>query len=173
MSLKVLGHRAGRMALLTGIALAVGQVGHAASDTSPATATVITPITITNTVDLAFGRFSANTGGTVVIATGGARSSTGSVALSTVGSTSSAASFDITGDGTSTYTVTLPADSVVTISDGVSSTMAVNSFVSNPASTGALSSGAQTLLVGATLTVASAQTPGNYTGNFTVVVEYN
>jgi hypothetical protein len=146
---------------------------HAASDTSAATATVIVPITITNTQDLAFGRFSANTGGTVVISTAGVRTSTSSVALSTVGSTQTASSFDITGDGSSTYTITLPTNGTVTIDDGASHTMAVNDFVSNPSATGTLSSGAQTVTVGATLTVGSGQTPGDYTGTFTVTVEYN
>jgi len=51
--------------------------------------------------------------------------------------------------------------------------MTVGSFVSNPSGTGILTSGAQTLLVGATLTAASAQTPGSYNGSFNVTVDYN
>ena len=51
--------------------------------------------------------------------------------------------------------------------------MTVASFVSNPSGTGLLTAGAQTLLVGGTLTVGSAQAPGNYTGSFTVAVDYN
>jgi hypothetical protein len=51
--------------------------------------------------------------------------------------------------------------------------MTVGSFVSNPASTGTLSSGGTgTILVGATLTVSASQTAGAYTGTFTVTVNY-
>jgi len=52
--------------------------------------------------------------------------------------------------------------------------MTVSSFVSNPSSTGTLSSsGSQTLDVGATLAVAAAQTPGTYTNSTGVQVTVN
>ena len=160
-------------AALLGAAALLPLPALAATGTGTATATVIVPITISSTQNLAFGRFSANTGGTVVIGTDSARSKTGTLALSSTGSTQTAASFNIGGDGVSTYSITLPADSVVVIDDGASHTMAVNSFISNPATTGTLTAGAQVLLVGATLTVASAQVAGSYTGTFSVTVEYN
>lgn len=149
-----------------------GASAHAATDTASASAEVITPISITNTGDLAFGRFSANSGGGVVIATDGSRSTTGSVALYT-GSTVSAASFDVAGLDGASYAITLPADGTITLSDGASATMAVDAFASNPSGTGVLTGGSQSIAVGATLTVASGQTPGVYTGSFDVTVEYN
>jgi hypothetical protein len=51
--------------------------------------------------------------------------------------------------------------------------MAVNTFTSNPSGTGTLSGGTQTLNVGATLNVAVGQLPGVYSGQFTVMVNYN
>lgn len=142
----------------------------AATGTANATATVITPITITKTADLRFGKFAASTGGTVVMSTASARSATGAVVLSTVDA-GGAASFSIGGDANATYAITLPSSA--TISSG-GNDMTVGTFTSNPSGTGTLSgAGAQTLLVGGTLTVSNAQAVGSYTGTFDVSVEYN
>jgi hypothetical protein len=51
--------------------------------------------------------------------------------------------------------------------------MAVSTFTSNPSGTGTLTSGAQTLAVGATLTTVASQVSGAYTGTYNVTVEYN
>jgi hypothetical protein len=52
--------------------------------------------------------------------------------------------------------------------------MSVDTFISTPSATGTLSGGgAQTINVGGTLTVGSAQVVGSYTGTFSVSVEYN
>ncbi len=138
-----------------------------------ATATVVTPIAISKNADMAFGKFIAGNGGTISMATNGARTAGGAVTLFNQGSTSNAASFAVTGEGAYTYAITLPANSTVNVSDGASHTMGVSSFVSNPSGTGILTAGAQTLLVGATLTASSGQAPGNYTGSFNVTVDYN
>ncbi len=154
--------------------LSVGLVAHkafAASDTGTATATVISPLAIAADQDLAFGSLDAGTGGTVVMTALGARSATGGVFLSP-SDAGNQGTFDVTGTGTSTYTVTLPANGVVTLTSGANS-MDVGTFTSNPSGTGALVGGAQVLAVGATLTVASAQAPGVYSGTYTVTVEYN
>ena len=148
--------------------------GEAAEATANATAEVMTPIAISKTADLRFGKFSALTGGTVVIATAGTRSATGAVVLSSTNA-GGAASFNVTGDNDATYAITLPS-SAVTITHGTDTTktMSVGTFTSNPSGTGTLSAaGAQTVNVGGTLTVASAQASGSYTGTFTVGVEYN
>jgi hypothetical protein len=150
-----------------------GSGAYAASATANATATVVTPIAISNTADLGFGKFSAGTGGTVVISTAGSRSATGAVVLLT-GTAGSAATFDVTGDGSATYAITLPgSDATLTRASGTE-TMSVGTFISNPSATGTLSGGgAQTINVGGTLTVGSAQVVGSYTGTFSVSVEYN
>lgn len=131
-------------------------------------------ISISNTQALAFGKFVAGSGGSVIINASGARSATGGVFLVASGG-GAVAQFSITGDPNATYAVTLPADDVVTLTiAGGGSTMAVNSFVSNPASTGTLDGGgAQTLKVGATLTVGADQAVGNYSVTFDVIVVYN
>jgi hypothetical protein len=52
--------------------------------------------------------------------------------------------------------------------------MIVNTFVSDPATTGALDgSGNGIVLVGATLNVVTGQATGLYTGTFNVTVAYN
>ncbi len=130
-------------------------------------------ISISNTQALAFGKFVAGSGGSVTVSTSGARSASGGVLLVASGG-GAVAQFSVTGDPNTTYAVTLPADDVITITIGGGSSMAVNSFVSSPASTGTLDSGgAQTLKVGATLTVGASQAAGNYSGTFSVTVVYN
>jgi hypothetical protein len=78
--------------------------------------------------------------------------------------------FAITGEGTNTYAITLPAST--TISYDVND-MTVDSFVSSPDATGTLAAGADTLRVGATLHSTGSQVPGSYTGTFDVTVVYN
>lgn len=150
-----------------------GASAQAASATANATAEVITPITISKTADLRFGKFAAGTGGTVVISTAGARSATGAVVLS-AGNVGGAASFTVSGDANATYAITLPGSAATITRVSGTETMSVGTFTSNPAATGTLSAGgSETLNVGGTLTVASAQVVGSYTGTFDVSVEYN
>jgi Domain of unknown function (DUF4402) len=163
---------------LTLIAASSALAQQSSTVSADATATIITPIAIAKTSDLVFGKLAVGgTGGTVAVGTNdavtiaGASHTISQPAQST--GNPAAAVFAVTGEGAFTYSITLPADGAVTLSDGASHTMAVNSFVSNPSGTGALTAGAQTLKVGATLTVGNNQTPGNYTGSFSVTVAYN
>lgn len=146
-----------------------------ASATATASATIITPIAITKTVDMNFGTAAvqAGTGGTIVLTPAGTRTVTGGVTLPSVTGTVTAASFNVTGEGTSTYSITLPGGPL-TITSGIN-TMTVSTFTSTPTPTGTLTAGAQTLLVGGTLNVAAAQAPGTYLSGtpFTVTVNYN
>ncbi len=163
-------------------AVAVGAIGlagalqssvQAASTTATAAATIATAIGIAKTVDMSFGTIGATAiAGTVVLATDGSRTTTGGTSVLS-GSPGAAASFNVTGEGNNTYTITLPGSVIL---DSGGNTMTANTFVSLPATTGTLSSGSQTLLVGATLAVANAatQTAGAYTSAlFTVTVNYN
>jgi hypothetical protein len=147
-----------------------------ATATATATATIVTPISITKDVDMNFGNVAvqASTGGTVILSPAGVRTKTSGVTLPTTAGTVTAASFSIAGSGAYTYTVTLPS-SALTITSG-SNTMTVTTFTSNPSgSNGALTAGAQTLTVGATLNVAAAQPSGVYVSAtpFDVTVNYN
>jgi hypothetical protein len=139
-----------------------------------AEATIVTPIGITKTVDMNFGNVAVSTAlGTVVLTPASTRSKTGGVTLPTNNGTVSAASFDVTGEGNFTYSITLPS-SATTINSGLN-TMTIDTWTSAPSGTGALTAGAQTLTVGATLHVAGSQAAGTYTSAvpFDVTVNYN
>jgi Domain of unknown function (DUF4402) len=135
-----------------------------------------------NNTGMTFGSLAAGTGGTVTVSPAGVRTKTGGVVLVTSGA-GSAASFTVHGftlplnpNHTHTYSITLPANGTVALS-GPGPAMAVNNFVSSPpagGSTGTLAVGTvtQTLDVGATLTVAAGQTPGNYSGTFTITTVF-
>jgi hypothetical protein len=159
--------------LLAGIATGV----HAQETASAtATATIVTPISITKNVDMNFGNVAvqSTTGGTVILSPAGGRTKTGGVTLPTTTGTVTAASFTVNGTGAYTYTITLPS-SAHSIASGAN-TMTVTAFTSNPlAAAGQLTAGAQTLNVGATLNVAAAQPAGVYVSvtPFDVTVNYN
>ncbi|MDB5885343.1 MAG: hypothetical protein JWR74_1514 [Polaromonas sp.] len=128
---------------------------------------------IASTTGLAFGSFVAGTGGTIVVTSNGGRSKTGGVMLLPQGG-SAAAQFTVSGILLASYVISLPANDTVVLSNGLSHTMTIKSFVSLPSPTGTLSLvGTQRLSVGATLTVGNAQPPGNYTGTFPVTANYN
>ncbi|MFA8433823.1 MAG: DUF4402 domain-containing protein [Marinifilaceae bacterium] len=141
-----------------------------------ASATIVTPISITKTVDLNFGNVAvqSTTAGTVVMAPDGSRTEANGVTLPATPGTVTAASFNVAGEGNYTYAITLPSTCTITHATSAS-TMEVNAFTSNPSVTGTLSSGAQTLTVGATLNVSAAQESGAYTSgtDFNVTVNYN
>ena len=139
-----------------------------------AEATIVTPIGITKTVDMNFGNVAVSTSpGTVVLTPASTRTKTGGITLPTNNGTVTAASFDVTGEGNFTYSITLPA-AATTINSGLN-TMTIDTWTSTPSGTGALTAGAQTLTVGATLHVGGSQAAGTYTSAvpFDVTVNYN
>jgi hypothetical protein len=145
--------------------------------TASSSATIVAPIGITQAVDMNFGNVATNSGGgTVILTTAGATSITGGVTLPADTGTVTAAAFDVTGEADYIYSITL-TDGPITLTDGatIPNNMTVGSFVSNPSSEGTLSSGAQTVKVGATLNVAGGQAVGIYTNTngLTVTVNYN
>jgi hypothetical protein len=149
-----------------------------ASATASASASIIAPITLTKNVDMSFGNIavSASSGGTVILAPAGTRTTggAGGVTLPATTGTVTAADFTVAGTPDYTYAITLPSST--TISDGSGHNMTVDGFTSTPSATGTLSSGgSQDLTVGATLTVTAAQTPGTYTNasGVPVTVNYN
>ena len=89
------------------------------------------------------------------------------------------ASFTVSGQASTAYTITLPSDGTVTMitgGGGANETIAVNSFASFPAAgaNGLLDgTGSQSLYVGATrAALGASQVVGAYTGSFTVDVVY-
>jgi hypothetical protein len=147
------------------------------SATATAAATIVSPIAISKETDMNFGRASVTAvAGTIVLPAAAApvRTTTGGVSLQG-GGTVASASFTVTGQAGFTYSISLPADGVVSLT-GPGAPMAANTFVSSPtvAAGGLLTGGTQTLYVGATLSVAGCQVAGAYSSAaFTVTVNYN
>lgn len=135
-----------------------------ATTTANATATVIASISIVKVSDLAFG-----------IASPGDAAKT--VAPGTVEDAQNA-SFTVSGQASTTYSIILPASATMTTgAGGTNQTILVNTFTSTPAAgsnTGLIGAGGtQTLFVGATrAATGAAQVAGAYTGSFTVTVNY-
>lgn len=177
-----------RTALKAALASAVvlgstGLVGtaHAANDSTNATATVMAPITIVKATDLAFGKFSALTGGTIKVDTDNGISVTGGV-LKGTGSTGTAARFNLTGDTNNSYSISYSGagntalthtDNSTTMALAKVSALTAASGTTGLLSVGALSAGVGSIYVGGTLTVATGQLPGVYSGSITVTVDYN
>lgn len=152
--------------LAPGTAMAAS--GNTATATGTVNATVIAPLQIAHTAGAAlnFGSFTAGTGGTIAVSQAGVVTAGGDVGTVT-GATAAADAFTVTGSSSRTFTIS--TSSGITVSNGAA-TMAL--ALSAPA-TGTLSgAGSYTLRVGGTLTVASAQAPGAYTGTYTVTVTY-
>jgi hypothetical protein len=136
-------------------------------------ATIIVPITIAATANLEFGKLAAGTGVSVVrIDTAGARSLVSGDTTLVTGGTEQAASFDVTGEASQGYAITLPAGAA-TLTSGAN-TMTVDTFTSSVGASSTLSvGGTETFTVGGDLNVGIAQAVGTYTGTFTVTVNYN
>jgi hypothetical protein len=129
--------------------------------------------TLGNSGALSFGSFTAGAGGTITVSPAGARMKTGSVILVNQGGSASAAQFTVSGTPNAAYSISVPLDGTVLLSDGAAGSMALNGFTSTPSATGVLSGGGTAQVnVGATLTVANGQAPGSYSGSFGVTVNY-
>lgn len=159
----------------SGMAMALGE--NSSTATAQTSATVVTPILITKTSDLLFGKIVPGaTEGTVVLAPStDARTVDGGTTLGN--SPGTAAAFTVTGQGSATYSITLPG-SAITLSDSTTHSMTADTFTSDPTPTGTLSiGGSGTLKVGGTLHVnTSGNNPaGTYTNasGLSVTVAYN
>ena len=147
-----------------------------------ANANVIAPITIKAMNTLEFGNV-VSTAGTVSVASDTGDRTNSVPALSPGANQQGlvrAGTFDMTGEGTSTYAITLPAADVELAQTGTpANKMTVTAFtvsgtgVDSALKTGVLAAGVATLNVGATLNVAAAQPAGAYTGTYSVTVAYN
>jgi hypothetical protein len=137
-------------------------------------ANIVGPIAISKTVDMNFGNLavSPTVAGTVVLAPNSSRTQTGGVVLPVITGTVTAATFAVSGEAGTTYSITLPGS--ITLTSGAN-TMTVNNFTSTPTPTGSLATGTENVNVGATLNVAAAQASGLYTNasDLVVTVNYN
>lgn len=175
-----------KLALAIGaLVMAGGAMAQSTATTNDATAnaTVIAPITIAKNLSLEFGNVVAGAGTVTIAAADGTRTNTPPTL--SPGATQQglvrAATFDVTGEGTSTYAITLPATAVELTQTGTpTNKMTVTAFTVAAGATGSvagtvgtLAAGAGVLNVGATLNVAAAQPAGAYTGTYAVTVAYN
>jgi hypothetical protein len=119
---------------------------------------------------LGFGQVVATgVAGTVTVTPAGARMAAGGVVLGN-GLSASAATFTVTGEPDTSYSITLP-DSAL-LSNG-SAEMAADSFLSVPSGSGTLGpGGTQGVAVGATLHVGAAQAATRYSGTYSLTVAY-
>lgn len=139
----------------------------------PHIATAQQALAVTSTVPLAFGRFAAGAGGSVIVSSGGVRTASGGVVLLS-SAAGSAAQFTLTGEPNRAYSIDLPSAGSVVLTSASGHTMPVQSFSSNPSGAGQLGpGGSQTITIGATLGVAAAQPVGSYSGSFRVLLNYN
>ncbi|MFZ3088654.1 MAG: DUF4402 domain-containing protein [Methylotenera sp.] len=174
------------MAGLLTASMLVPSASIAATDSATVTATILTAIAVAKATDMNFGYILPNTTGTVTLATDAARTASGPTLIA--GITPTAAKFNVTGDGTATFSIDYTGSST-TLSDGATHTMAIDfiteaisgaagvatgkTATGTDATTGTLSSGAAVIYAGGQLSVDAAQTPGVYTGTLTVIVAYN
>jgi hypothetical protein len=163
------------IAIFTVFAISTFAQSNGISATATSSATIITPISMSSDVPLAFGNVAVNANaGTVVMtpASPTVRTSTGGVTLPQTTGTYTAAHFIVGGQGNSAFTIGLPTDITITSS---SNTMHVTTFLSSLTSnSGTLnSSGVSSFYVGATLNVNATQASGLYSGTFNVTVNYN
>ena len=170
-------------------AVAVGVIGvggfvqSANAVTGNASAVLVAPISITQSTALNFGSIAnsvpAAGSSTFVINNDGTAPTVGTN-LAQVGTAATRGIFAVSGTGNLAYTVTIPAGSItLTESGGAGHTMSVGTFTSRTGAgagtAGTLSSGSDTVYIGATLTVQDAATneAGTYNGTYTVTVAYN
>ena len=152
-------------ALIAGTSFA--QEGNA---TSVVNAEIISPIQITSTGPLEFGKLAAPTADTdIIVNTTGVRTAVTGVTLA--GTPTTAASFNITAANTFAYNITLtPTDLDIFAGGGTIMPLVLTSSLGT-SSTGTGS--AQALTVGGTLTVNASQPVGVYDGQVEVTVNYN
>ncbi len=136
-------------------------------------ATIVRPLTLVNTSDLAFGSIvpSATAGTVTIDEFTEARTSTGGVTL--VGGTTSAAKFSGLSSAPSHLKIDIPNGSITINRVGGGASMTVNNFELNGDKNDWI--GANELFefqVGATLNVGANQMPGTYSGTFNVTVTY-
>lgn len=141
-----------------------------ASTTGHISAKIVSPVTINETQGLDFGTILAPTDNkqTVTISTDGSRaSSDDSILVST--NVGQAGLFNVTGADKQHMTINVTSSTTLT---GTGDPMTVDNFTTDPASELTLSDSAGQIKVGAQLTVGAKQVEGDYSGTYTVTVNY-
>ncbi|MGE0092747.1 MAG: DUF4402 domain-containing protein [Bacteroidales bacterium] len=145
------------------------QTGNA---TATAGATIVSPLSISNSRNLDFGTIVANSenAGTVTLAaTSDATSSATGVTMAP-SSVSNTAVFAINGDANRTFNITMPA--TVTLAGPDNAEMIITLAKNLDDDNNVLTGGTSTLYVGGSLAVAANQAAGAYTAEFNVAIAY-
>jgi len=144
-------------------------VGPSDNASSNARVKVIKPVRITSQADMDFGEvLTSDSAGTVVLGTDGGVDVTGGAYVFD-DTDAQAAAFRVSGERLEAYNIVLPT--TVTLSEIGGETMTLSSFGHD--GSGVLSnSGQEDFNVGATLGVGADQLEGDYSGSFTVSVDY-
>jgi len=151
-----------------------------ASASNTANAKIVAALTLTAVTPLDFGTMSVPTAPVnVSVSTTSGRTSSvlANIDLLIQDAPPTAAAYTVGGETGYAYAITLPANGVVTISNGTVS-MAVNGFNAETASegtglAGTIISSGDNFTVGATLVLGTSQAAGTYAGSFNVTVAYN
>jgi len=143
--------------------------GSTATASGTAVANIVSAITLIHTpgTSLNFGTFDTGTGGSVVVTSAGAGSTTGDVAFVT-GTTEAADQFLVKGDTSRAFTISTAAGTVI---NGATSIP----FTTTPSAASSTLSllGVSTFSVGGTLTLAGTEAAGLYNGSYNSTVAYN
>ena len=167
-----------KLLVVLGIAAIAGHANaqNSANTNADITATVIVPITISKTNDMALGKIVSDpTGGTMAIASDGSRTFSNSSNKLPSNPAGTPAVFHVTGDATCTFSTvhtglgTGAGVNGLFLRDGASHTMW---FTLDGTASQNLTGGATDYKVTGTLTIGAAQVAGSYTGTFTELVAY-
>jgi hypothetical protein len=168
--------------LYTLLVITIATVGFTTSASAQSTAnatvttTLITPLSIAKTTDMNFGTIAATaTAGTVVLDYANALTPTGGVKLITGGAAPSIASFTVTGEGTSSFSIQTPT--TVNLTGTAGGSLSVDNITADLGGTNALIAGSNVIKVKGTLTVPANAVAGVYNlttaADFFVTVNYN
>ena len=155
------------------LSLFIASGSQAATESSDVRAEIVArAITLVNTRALDFGKILPfSTAGYVQITASGSLSAVSAQVTDTSSVASSA--WTVTGEQNGRFTISLPADNTVVLSNLNASTMELTNFSHNAGSAPQLnSSGSANFNVGARLQVGASQEPGLYSGTFNVTVNY-
>ena len=147
------------------------------SATASVEATIIIPVTATESSQLNFGRFfPGSAGGTIEISPTGSVQTSSTVVVDA--SPRNPGSFSVTGELDATITISLPDGPTTLINEEASKTMQVDGWSTYPPNAEAgikLEGGAQTVMIGARLRVGPIEENprGIYTGSYQVTFSYN
>ena len=144
----------------------------ASSVSATANATIIAPISVSETTQMSFGDISPDVDNATTVQLDTADGVSSPDGAGIAGGTVASGAFSVSGFGTLGFNITLPGNGVVTLT-GPGTAMSVDNFADSLTGSGSLSGGSATFTVGADLTVGANQTAGSYSGSYTVTVNYN